>query len=226
MDIKNFLNYQKAFWTKDKIISVVVAFAFLAIALVIQKIADVYVGNVKGVAVPDLLLDHLPTLDIDPIIVQGALLLTFIIAALLVAKPRYLSFTVKTLSLFIITRSFFISLTHLGISPKELTLDTNTWGFGLYNFLYNTKGDFFFSGHTGAPYLMALIFWREKYWRIFFLITSVIFGVTVIFAHIHYSIDVFAAPFITFSIYTIAKEMFKKDFNTIYESTEKELETA
>ena len=42
---------------------------------------------------------------------------------------------------------------------------------------------------------MVLIFWDEMRTRIVFLMMSLIFGVAVLFAHIHYSIDVLAAPF-------------------------------
>jgi hypothetical protein len=202
------------FWTKPRLVSFLHGICLFAVAMVIQKIADAYVGGIRGVVVPDIILDHIPTLDIDPVIVQGALILTFVIMLLLLVKPKYLTFTVKALAVFVITRSFFISLTHLGASPRELTLDTNNFGFGLYNWLYNTNGDFFFSGHTGAPYLMALIFWQEKFWRLFFIATSILFAASVLLAHIHYSIDVFAAPFITYSIFVIARDVFPKDYRS------------
>ena len=202
----------KNFWNKKRLSLLAESLGLLAIALIIQKVADVYVGYLKGTYVPDLLLDHLPTVDLDFFIVQGALILTFVIIFLLLVKPRYFSFTIKALALFIITRSFFISLTHLGVSPRQLPLDTDSIGFSLYNWLYNSSGDFFFSGHTGTPYLMALIFWHEKLWRRFFLTCSIIFGISVLLAKIHYSIDVFAAPFMTYGIYTIAKTVFRKDF--------------
>jgi hypothetical protein len=129
-------------------------------------------------------------------------------------KPRYITFTLKTVSLFIITRAFFISLTHLGASPHELVFNSNNIGYWLYDILYNTHGDFFFSGHTGMPFLMSLIFWQEKRCRIFFLITSGVFGLSVLIAHIHYSIDVFAAPFMAYSIFSLARYFFKKDART------------
>ena len=202
----------KNFWTKARALSLARTLGLFALAIIIQKLADIYVGDIKGVVVPDLILDHIPTLDIDPIIIQGPLILTLVIFWLLVIKPKYIMFTLKALSIFIITRSFFISLTHLGISPHQLTLDTDTFDFRIYNWLYNTKGDFFFSGHTGAPYLMALIFWNEKRWRYFFLGTSFIFAISVLLAHIHYSIDVFAAPFMTYGIFIIAKTLFPENF--------------
>src|SRR5665213_438464 len=152
--LKDIFRHHKDFWTKSRVLALVTSLAFFGLALIIQKLADFYVGILQGVVVPDLLLDHLPTVDIDVVIVQGALLLTLVIILLVLVKPKYIMFTLKALAIFIITRSFFISLTHLGVSPRQLTFDTNSFGFGLYNWMYNTTGDFFFSGHTGTPYLM------------------------------------------------------------------------
>jgi hypothetical protein len=208
-EIKNRYN---GLWTKANQILLLESAVFFVLATVIQGWADQYVGQVKEIAVGDIILNNLPTIDIDFIIVQGALLLTLLIVILLLLKPKYLSFAIKSLALFIIIRSFFISLTHLGSSPDQLSLDTQSIGFGIYNFLYNTRGDFFFSGHTGVPFLFALIFWPEKFWRTLFFLVSALFGVTVLLTHIHYSIDVFAAPFMTYTIFVIAKKIFKDDY--------------
>jgi hypothetical protein len=73
--------------------------------------------------------------------------------------------------------------------------------------------DLFFSGHTGLPFLIALIFWDHIYLRALFLGSSVVFGVIVLLSHLHYSIDVFSAFFITYSIYHIAIKLFQNDFD-------------
>jgi hypothetical protein len=41
-----------------------------------------------------------------------------------------------------------------------------------------------------------------------------VFGLSVLIAHIHYSIDVFAAPFMAYSIFSLARYFFKKDART------------
>ena len=59
---------------------------------------------------------------------------------------------------------------------------------------------------------MALIFWDDDFWRPFFIVMAVVFGASVLLAHVHYSIDVFAAPFIVYGVYKIAERFFPKDF--------------
>jgi hypothetical protein len=79
--------------------------------------------------------------------------------------------------------------------------------------LSGSGDDLFFSGHTGFPYLMALIFWNTKPLRWLFLAASIFFGGAVLLGHLHYSIDVFSAFFITYGIFNIAIRLFKNDFN-------------
>jgi len=210
--ITNLKNRHTSHWSRDTLRSLVLSLGIFAVAALVQVIADNYVGKTKGTAVTDLLLDHLPTADVDTFIILGSLLLTFIGLFLFLYKPKYVNFGIKALSIFIIVRAFLISLTHLGVMPGQLVFDTTSPGFGLYNILYNTSNDFFFSGHTGIPFLLGLVFWPERHWRYFFLLASLVFGLCVLVARIHYSIDVFAAPFITFSIFRLTEFLFPKDY--------------
>ena len=67
---------------------------------------------------------------------------------------------------------------------------------------------------------MALIFWREKLWRVLYIIASVVFGISVLLAHVHYSIDVFSAFFITYAIFEICKKFFYKDYKIVLSKEE------
>ena len=205
-------DYRELFSAKGHWLSLVAGVALFAVALGVQAFANRYVGHVVSIAVPDIILDHVPTLDIDGLIIQSVLFVSVVSAALVVLKPRYMAFGLKTLSLFIIIRAIMISLTHLGANPHQLAFNPNDVGYGLYNVLYNTNNDFFFSAHTGAPFLAALVFWRERGIRYFYLITSALFGASMLVAHIHYSIDVAAAPFMTYAIFSMSRELFTRDY--------------
>jgi membrane-associated phospholipid phosphatase len=87
-------------------------------------------------------------------------------------------------------------------------------GYGLYH-LITFQGNFFYSGHTAFPFLLALIFWDNKYLRYLFLFLTVFFGAAVLLAHVHYSIDVFAAPFIVYGMYVITARLFPHDYELI-----------
>lgn len=205
-------SHHKKFWIKERLLSLVSSIALLTVALLIQKAADNYVVKTWWTAVWDLLLNNIQSRDIDWFIILSTLTFTFAIVILNIFRPKYMLFTIKSLALFVIIRSFFISLTHLWIQPHQIKFDSKDLWFWMYDLLYNSKNDFFFSGHTWMPFLMALIFHKEKLWRNIFILTSIIFWTSVIVGHIHYSIDVFASPFITFTIYTISKVFFKKDY--------------
>lgn len=72
--------------------------------------------------------------------------------------------------------------------------------------------DLFFSGHTALPFLMALIFWQNVKLRWAFILLSLFFGSAALLGHLHYSIDVFAAFFITYGIFHIALKIFPDEY--------------
>ena len=72
--------------------------------------------------------------------------------------------------------------------------------------------DLFFSGHVGLTFLVALLFWDTPVLRYIYLSMSIVFAVVVLLGHLHYSIDVFAAYFITYTIFVIARNIFKSDY--------------
>jgi hypothetical protein len=200
------------FWNEHRKRSLYLGFLLLGLALVIQVSAGHYSAkrSLDSSHVGDIFLDNLPVFNLDYVIVQGAIFVVLIGVFVFATHPRQLLFGVKASALFIIIRAFFIDLTHIGVYPAN-NFDVIGIGSKIYNTV-NFSGNFFFSGHTGLPFLMALILWSEKPWRYFFIGVSIFFGASVLLAHVHYSIDVFAAPFITYSIFGLGKRLFPRDY--------------
>lgn len=173
-----------------------------------SRFAEVKASNY----VEDIVLSNTRVYDFEILFVHGAIVLTLFVAALCFRFRETAPFLLKAVSLFIIVRALFVSMTHLGPYPTKLDLESR-----LLDFI-TSGNDLFFSGHTGLPFLIALIFWNHLYVRILFLVAAVTNGIIVLLSHLHYTIDVMAAFFITYTIYHIALKLFKKDYEFFSEN--------
>ncbi len=177
-------------------------------SVVVSFFAIQYATRQASSPVTDIILSNTPVINVGGLFVVSTLLLIAFIALLLFAHPKRIPFALHSMTLFFIIRSAFISLTHIGPFPSqvETTLDLGTL---ISRFLFSS--DLFFSAHTGIPFLLALIFWRERNLRLIFIAWSVFMGTIVLLGHLHYTIDVVSAFFITYTIFHIAEWLFPKD---------------
>ncbi len=191
---------------KEFIKSLIIGFLLLVLSLIINYIAGTYATEKASLPVTDIILSNIPVFDVDGIFIYGSIIFWIFAIVVFFYNPKKIAFGLKSIALFVIIRSIFISLTHLGPFPTQMVVDNVS----LFNKL-TFGGDLFFSGHTGLPFLLALTFWQEKYLRYIFIISSIIFAAVVLMGHLHYSIDVLAAFFITYAIFHMAEFLFKKD---------------
>lgn len=195
-----------SFWTSS-----LSALAAFLMALGINYYATSYATLRASNPVTDIVLSNTPAFDVDGYFVYGAALLIVFILLVLLSNPKQIPFTLYSLTIFFVIRAIFISLTHLAPFPIHTPIEfTNNLGIFLSGIFFGGD-DLFFSAHTGVPFLMALIFWRQPLLRYIFLAWSVFFAVVVLLGHIHYSIDVASAFFISFGIYHITMWMFSQE---------------
>ena len=194
-------------------VSVLLAALTFIASVIVVGYAIGYATESASNAVTDIILSNTPAFDVDALFVYGTGLLVIFIIGLLFVHPKRIPFTLHGLALFYFIRAGFISLTHLGPFP---THTTGNFDFGTITTHLFFGGDLFFSGHVGVTFLLALIFWKEKNIRTIFLAWSIYFGAVVLLGHLHYSIDVASAFFITYGIYHIAEWLFPKDRALFY----------
>ncbi len=180
----------------------------LILSAIMTIFASTYVDRINVVAVPDLILDNIPVINLN-------ILFSYSFVTLLVLLTTYVVFfrvkefhkAALLFSLLVLTRSIFITLTHLG-APPEALLGGNAPG--IYQ-LFNFRNDLFFSGHAAMPFMAFLLFRKEWIGKAF-LILTIILSATVLLMHIHYSIDVFSAFFITYGVYKFGEWLMNKEF--------------
>lgn len=190
-------------------ISLMVGIIIALSANIANYYASVFSASKEVLSASDIILDYLPTIDLSYFYVFGMYFIELVVVVYpLFFRPELAPFTAKMVGAFFIIRSFFIILTDLGapINFYNLPQLDHDWEMNRYLYL----NDLFFSGHTGFPYLGALLFWENKKLRYLLLGMSFAMAVTVLLMHVHYSIDVFSAYFITYSIYKVSDKVFNE----------------
>jgi len=200
------LNINFREWRKDIVdhkYKILLALLFLAIAMFALTISSQYVDSLNSVPVSDLILDALPVIDLSFIFVWGIfiVLVVYFLYPLLY-KPKKFHYALGMLSLFLLVRSAFVILTHLKAPIDAIPIASH----GFFHFI-TYSNDLFFSGHAGLPFLGFLVFQESKI-RYFMLAASIILAITVLFMHVHYSIDVASAYFITYGVFVIGNPIF------------------
>ena len=203
-------SYKKFFTDKYFLFSFFGGAVLLAISLVAQFFVSGYVARSASVPVTDIILSNTRVYDVGGIFVWGAVALVIIGVYVCFKKINYAPFVMKSIALFTLIRSVFVSLTHISPFPTRAVIESAFFNKEAFTGIF-TGNDLFFSGHTGIPFLLALIFWENKILRVIFLGFSVMFAIVVLLGHLHYSIDVLSAYFITYSIFHICQVFFKKD---------------
>lgn len=157
-----------------------------------------------GVVIPDPILNLYNPIDLTWLIF-GLIYLCLIIGVFVLAKkPDKLLLAFQTYTAVVIVRIIAMYLVPFEAPEKLIVLkDPFVEMFGSGESL--TK-DLFFSGHTTTLFMLFLVVESKKL-KYVFLISAIVVGVTIVLQHVHYVIDVFAAPFFTYTCYALVSSL-------------------
>jgi membrane-associated phospholipid phosphatase len=210
-------SFKKYFTDKNYLISFFGGLIFLFASLVLQFFISGYVTRSGSGSVTDIILSNTRVYDVGGIFVWGSIILTVFCIFVVLNRINYVPFMMKSIALFTLIRSVFVSLTHMSPFPTHAIISSVFFNREAFAGIF-TGNDLFFSGHTGLPFLLALMVWNlDKRLRYIFLGFSLLFAAVVLLGHLHYSIDVLAAFFITYTIFHICQFLFKKDWKLFQE---------
>lgn len=193
MSWKDFLSVRK-----NKIELVV---SLILLALVLTGLAKFvnFVEYRQGVAFTDPILELFNPIDLTWL-TFGLIYAALIIAVVsLINKPKQLLFALQLYGLMAFVRIIVMFLLPLEPPEKMILLkDPFVEFFGSGQTL--TK-DLFFSGHTATLFILFLVS-ENKIIKTVFLISTIIVALCVLLQHVHYTIDVVAAVFFTYTCYS------------------------
>jgi hypothetical protein len=165
-----------------------------------------YIENRNGIRLNDYIINNMPTYDlsIPTFIIIWSMFLLLLKRA--IYQPELLLLFLWGFIFLSISR--FISIYLVPLSPPEQLIslrDPITNIFYGKNHGFITK-DLFYSGHTSTQFLMCLCFTKRSD-KLLALISTILVGLFVLIQHVHYSIDVLAAPIFTYVVYLLSKKI-------------------
>jgi len=181
-----------------------VSIIFLASALfAYRKFLD-FAEARPGIVIPDPVLKLYEPIDLTWLIF-GLIYLCLVVGIItLIKNPEKLLLAFHVYTAVVIVRIIAMYLMPFEAPEKLIILkDPFVEMFGSGESL--TK-DLFFSGHTATLFLLYLVV-DSKRLKYVFLISAIIVGVSIVLQHVHYVIDVFAAPFFTYVCYIAASSL-------------------
>jgi membrane-associated phospholipid phosphatase len=168
-----------------------------------------YIELRAGETFSDPLLNIIPPVDLTWLIFSLIYISLILGIISLIRDPANLLRALQAFIIMDIIRIVTLYLMPLNPPPGMLLLnDPFVQMFGHGDIL--TK-DLFFSGHTSTLFLLFLTA-HGKVLKGIFLSCAVIVGISVLLQHVHYSIDVFSAPFFSYGSVKLAEQIKKRYF--------------
>ncbi|CCH54538.1 hypothetical protein BN8_03719 [Fibrisoma limi BUZ 3] len=157
-----------------------------------------------GPVLNDWVLSQLPARDMSlPIF-----LIIWSTGFLLLIRARHspVIFMTFVYSYVVVSLSRMVSISLVPLNPPEGLIPLiDPLSNAFYGRTFITK-DLFYSGHTSTIFLMFLCL-RRRGDKLFALAGSFAVGLLLLIQHIHYTVDVLAAPLLTYLFYRIAKRI-------------------
>ena len=195
--------WQNAYSTRTSRLKLLTATIVIVIIINLLPSFFKHIENrTDGIVLHDRILAHLPSYDLSVPIFALIWSMALLMMWRALYNPRVCITYIWTLNFVWIARFVTISLIKLnppiGLVPL---IDPSTSVF--YGHTFITK-DLFFSGHTATMVLIYLHL-QKRTDKLVALICAMVLVVLLLIQHIHYTIDVVAAPFFVYGCWRLTK---------------------
>lgn len=191
---------------KEKKNKVELIVTLLLLALILSALTNFlnFAEARKGTILPDPILSLFNPIDLTWL--TFVLIYISLISAIvtLIKNPVRLMFAFQLYTLMVIVRITAMYL--LPLEPPEKIIILNDPFVEFFGSGQTLTKDLFFSGHTATLFILFLIS-EKKIIKGIFLISTIAVAIAVLLQHVHYTVDVFAAPFFVYVCYIILKSI-------------------
>ncbi len=194
----------KSFRNKIIITSILLGACAFSASIVFQ-----YAQHREGLLLNDYLLNRLPVLNLSAWIFTVLYILLVVSVLSLLTKPNLFLTALQAYVILTIFRFITILLTPLE-PPSGILILYDPFVQHLFYQQTVTK-DLFFSGHTSILILMAFVV-PGLYLRVTLIIGATAVAVMLLLQHVHYTVDILAAPLFAWLAFLLAKKTSKEVF--------------
>ena len=178
----------------------VLSFVVLGAVVRLTSLALVYTEKRHGAHLPDPFLSNMEPIRLTWVTFSILWPSLFLATYSLLPDPRRLVKAIQAGALILIFRSITIYL--IPLEPLETIIPLSDPLIEYFGTGERIVKDLLFSGHTSTMFLFC--FSARKTWlMVFFLIGAVTVAACVVLQHVHYSGDVFIAPFFAYTSWRI-----------------------
>jgi hypothetical protein len=162
-----------------------------------------YIQHRQGILLSDPLLESLPAVDLSiPIF---AILYTLILASVLVLLTKPVKLLIALQAYTVLTILRFITLYCVALEPPGQLVPLSDPLVNLFFYQEIVTKDLFFSGHTSILVLLGVCL-PGRWLKTLLFLGALAIGTMVLLQHVHYTIDVLAAPmFAALAYYGVTK---------------------
>jgi hypothetical protein len=200
-------NWRATWKSRNRRWQIIAGTAIVAVIIYILPIFFGYIQKRKGAVLNDWLLARIPPHDVSVFIFGLIFSMALLIVIRAINTPSiYITFC-WTLIFVYIVRFITLSLVALDPPPDMVPL-ADPLNNAFYRNAVITK-DLFFSGHTTTMVLIYLCL-QKRTDKIIALIAAFAVAFLLLVQHIHYTIDVLAAPVVVYPCYRLTRWLFFK----------------
>jgi hypothetical protein len=185
------------------ILALITLVAIVAVVIVYPRFLNM-VEMRNGTELNDPLLSSFKPMELTWIIFVVLYFSCFFAIIKLIKTPAILMDGLQIYILLIVVR--MIAMYFMPLNPPKAMIPLVDPFVQLFGIGKTLTKDLFFSGHTATIFLLFLLT-PKGILKMYFLLASMAIAVCVILQHVHYSIDVFAAPVFAYACFTVIQKI-------------------
>lgn len=166
-----------------------------------------YIESRNSIILHDRLLMHLPALNLSACIFLMIWTTVFLFFYRSLTDPGLFISMLVSYSIFTLFR--FICLLLVPLDPPEGIVELKDPFISIFYGGHFITKDLFFSGHFGTMVLFMIIY-PKKADRLFAVVAGCLVAVCLLLQHVHYCIDIIAAPLFALASVSVAQKIFGK----------------